>query len=248
MLYAWLSSSLTRHFPRTPRAERSTLSMIGARGQRVSFQAAFQSNEGPVTVSAEVVEDSGLSIQIRRVGYVPVPHLTAETPIGELDGVDYLPGLAPEPLLPEVAVTVGARETHAIWITVIVSEDFAPGEHSIGIRLTTDKGDEQTLTVNLQGHRAEQPHRRNFPVTYWFYIDSLFDWYKVEPFEPRFWTLLEAYLKDLTAHFQDVVYTPWLTPPLSGEHRPMLLVGIQMDGDRYTFDWTQVRRWGRVAK
>ena len=248
MLYAWLSTSLIRHYPRTPRTERSTLSITVARGQRMSFQAAFQSDNGPVTVTAESVESGGLPVEIRRIGYVPIPHLTTETPEEELDGVDYLPGLAPEPLFPEQSVTVGVRETHAFFVTLTIPVDVTPGEYPITLRLTTDKGDEQTLTAHVHVHRAVQPRRQNFPVTHWFYLDSLFDWYKVEPFEERFWTIVEAYLKNLTTHLQDVVYVSWLTPPLSGEHRPQQLVGIQKDGDKYTFDWTHVRRWVNAAR
>src|SRR4051812_20114251 len=74
----WLQSSLSRIYPNTPRPEELTIQLLAARNSRISFQAAAR-NLGTRRENVACVvtcADPDIRIQIRRVGYVPVRHLT----------------------------------------------------------------------------------------------------------------------------------------------------------------------------
>ena len=90
--------------------------------------------------------------------------------------------------------------------------------------------------------------RKDFPVTHWINIESLWDWYKIEPFSDRFWELAEAYVADLTAHGVDVVYSPVFNNRHEIMPRPGQLLRVRKTGhDAWEFDFTDVRRWIRMA-
>jgi len=105
-----------------------------------------------------------------------------------------------------------------------------------------------TLTATVTVHAAVLPTRKDFPVTHWLYADALLDWYKLQPFEERFWALLDIYFADMAAHGQDTIDVPVFTPPLDGVKRPTQLLHVRRDGERYLFDWSLVRRWIAAAR
>jgi len=248
LMHSWFLSSLVRVYPATLPGEQQTFVLEAARGERVSFQVAFRRDTQCCQVTASVAAQEALDIQVRRVGYVPLPHLNTGVPREEIDGVAYLPGLAPDPLLPEMTIHAGVHETNAFWITVRIPYSTAPGNYPVYITLAPLDEDPVTLEAQVQVHAAVLPLRRNFPVTHWFYADALIDWYKLTPFTEEFWTILRPYLADVAAHGQDTIYVPIFTPPLDGVKRPTQLLHVVRVGDCYQFDWTMVRRWIAEAK
>jgi hypothetical protein len=242
----WLASPLVRHFPATRPGRRKTLRLLAARGEQVSFQCAFRTEEKVLAVTA-AAEADGLDVQVRRVGYVPMPHFNADTPLEESDGVGYLPGWVPDPLLPEKSIEAGTFETNAFWITVRVPADAKSGAHAVRVTLTVKDGQSETLAATVRVHRGAAQPRRDFPVTHWFYADALCDWYQLEPFEDAIWPLVEKYLADLAAHHVNVSHLPLFTPPTDGVKRPNQLLDVRRQGGQYTFDWTLVRKWMDVA-
>lgn len=247
-MQTWLADSYTRHFPGTHACERPTLELHAARGGRCSFQAAFRTDETDLEVTLETTADPRLNVTVRRVGYVPMPHMNTQTPRDEIDGFEHLPGLAPDPLFPEAVIHAGPYETNAFWITADPEPGIDPGTFPVELKVAAAAAGQTVLTALVTVHRAVQPVRRNFPVTHWFYADALLDWYRLRPFEQRFWTILDAYLADVAAHGQDTIYVPAFTPPLDGVKRPSQLLHVRREGDRFSFDWTEVRRWIDCAR
>jgi hypothetical protein len=218
-----------------------------ARGEQVSFQACFRT-EGDAREVTATAEGSDLLLQIRRVGYVPLPHFNTETAPDELDGVGHAPGLVPDPLFPETTAKAGPYETNAFWVTVRAPEEARPGLHAVRIALSAKDEAMSTLAVNVRVHRGVVQPRHDFPVTHWFYADALCDWYKVEPFEDAFWPIVEKYLADFASHNNDTSHIPLFTPPTDGVKRPNQLLDVRREGDRYAFDWSLVRRWVAMAR
>lgn len=246
---SWLSHSLTRYYPASPAEDRSSLQLDGARGERLSFQALCRNeDDSPRNVAAAVAAPAGLDVRIRRIGWVPLPHFNTDIPRDELDGIGHVPGYVPDPLWPDLEVQVGAWETQGYWITVRLEHDAVPGAYQVSVTLTADGVTLSTLTATVVVHPATLRERRQFPVTHWFYADALLDWYRLEPFEERFWEILRAYFLDLVAHGQDTVYVPAFTPPLDGVKRPSQLLRVRRTGNRYDLDWSLVRRWVELAK
>jgi hypothetical protein len=246
-MQAWLASSLVRHYPASRARGRTELLLHAARGERISFQCAFRTEYEPreVTLTAEA---DGLDVQVRRVGYVPVPHLNAETPQEEREGVGHLPGYVPDPLFPETTISAGPYETNAFWVTVRIPTEIKPGRYPIALRLTAKNDDPASLLATIRVHAAVIQPRRDFPATHWFYADALCDWYKLEPFEDAFWPLVEKYLSDLALHNLNVSHTPLFTPPTDGVKRMNQLLDVRRDGDRYRFDWSLVKKWVATAR
>ncbi len=247
-MQAWISSSLVRHYPKSPPQSQETLTFHAALQERVSFQVAFTSDAEPVKMTAVVEAPPELAVRVRSVGYVPMPHFTVNTPVEELDGLAFVPGYVPDPLFPSPTLEAGPRETNAFWVTVLVPMDCLPGEYPIYLQARIRRPRALHASAKIVVHRGLVSRRHDFPVTHWFYADALCDWYKVEPFEEAFWPILDRYLADLSEHLQDTTHVPIFTPPTDGVKRPTQLLEVRREGDRYRFDWALVKRWIEAAR
>ncbi len=246
MLQTWLASSLRRFYPATSSERADAFRIRATRGQRVSFQAVIRTADEPRSVTASVFAPVGVSALVRRVGHVPLRHLTTGVQAGDLDGLNYLPGLVPDPLFDETTLEAGPWETNSFWITLWIGHDLPPGEYEIGVHLTAPGEEPHELSLQLLVSPAVQPDRAGFPITHWLHVDALCDWYGLETFDAAFWRILGLYLDDYVAHGSDLVYVPLFTPPLDGVRRPTQLLGVESTSSgNYAFDWTLVHRWVR---
>src|SRR6185312_328219 len=104
---AWLETSLQRVFPNTAASARNELQLTSARNQRVSFQVCVRNETTKrAKIECNVSGAPDLQVQVRRVGYVPLPHHTTDVPQSDLDGFGCVPGLVPDPLFPEQKTSV----------------------------------------------------------------------------------------------------------------------------------------------
>lgn len=248
--HTWLASSLQRQFPLGPVGRTQTLRLLAARGERVSFQACARLVGGePVRLAARVIAPAGVTAWVRRVGGVPVAHHSTETPATELDGRGFIPGFVPDVLWPETEVLAAPGETVTFWITLRVPRESPPQTGKVVVELVPAGGAPLRLSASLEISPVALPERRDFRMTHWFYADALCDWYKVAPWSAEFWPICRRYLENYVAHGNDTLYVPVFTPPLDGVKRPTQLLRVQRTGrDRYRFDWTDVRRWVRLAR
>ena len=150
-------------------------------------------------------------------------------------------------LFDETCARVGWGEVQAFWVTVKVSAAAKPGPYVLPI---TVKSDEQArrLSVSLEVLPAVLQPRTNFPVTQWFYTDSLCDWYQVDPWTRPLWSLLKSYFDCFRGHGFDTLLTPLFTPPLDGVKRPTQLLRVGRERRRYSFDWSDVEKWVKLAR
>ncbi len=239
----WISDALQRHFITGDPQSKRKLTLLAARGERVSFQVCgkwIEEGHADASVCAEVPDD--LKVRVRRVGSVPVPHQNTGVPDDEVDGLEHLPGYVPDPLFDEQTAVVGPRETQTFWFTVDVPADASPGEKTITVTMALGNK-KATLTAIIRVADLVIQPRTGFPVTHWFYTDALCDWYGVKPFGKKFWPICEKYMANMIEHGQDVIHTPVFTPPTDGVKRPTQLLRIKQKGDCYSFDWTDVEDW-----
>jgi len=132
----WLENSLTRVFPNSPPGS-STLHLRSARNARIAFQVCVRSDAvKPLRVECAVAGADDLKPRVRLVGLVPMAHHTPNTAAEELDGLDNVPGLVPDPLYPETSVTLGPRESRSFWITLNVPADAAVWPRDITVKLS----------------------------------------------------------------------------------------------------------------
>ncbi|MHC4885126.1 MAG: DUF4091 domain-containing protein [Planctomycetota bacterium] len=248
----WLASSLERHYPATPAKTKKAMSLDVACNERFHFQVGIRQDgldEAWMTLKANAPK--GWKVRIRRVGYVPMAHLN--TPVmptdADVEGREHIPGLVPDPLFDETIIKMGRNETHTFWVTVIPSAKVRPGKHKIKLQAGRDVGPFKPLELTANVSKVKIPKRKDFPVTNWFYIDALMDRYGVQIREKRFWEILQAYLKNLSEHGQDTVYTSVFSVQLDGERTPSQLLKVKRTGKgRYSFDWSDVKRFVTLAK
>ena len=235
----WLFSSLTKVFPdRAPAGVPVSDAWLCA-NEAFSLQAVFyapQAQTLPVRVSCT------LPLTVYRVGCVTVPRPERETD-GDILSAD--PGLYPDVLfpLPEEGALSVSPGYHSLWIRI--AGELPPGEHPLTV---TVGGETAQAMLRVMPHRLPPP---TLDYTAWFHADCLADWYHEEPFSERFWTLLERYFRNAAAFGQTMLLVPLYTPPLDtpvgAERRTVQLLGIRRENGRYTFDFSRVERFIRLA-
>ncbi len=252
-----LTPSTVRNFPNALLSAKRLASIDAALNERFSFQVALRADaEMKAIVSAEGPE--GWKVRVRRVGLVPVFHHNAPV-LGPLDtdGLGQIPGLVPDPLFDEDTVILPQDETNSFWITVTPPKGAKPGKYGISISVQPHErwgegkavGRPVRASLSVTLHDVALAPRRDFHVTHWFYNDCLITWYKTALFDEKYWEILSAYLTDIAEHGQDTVYVPLFTPPLDGDKHPSQLLKVRKLGKgRYAFDWSDVRRYVRLAK
>ena len=245
----WLQSSLKRVFPASPPGRGGPLEMVTARSFRTSFQACYRNTTSDsINIRLSVSGPKDIGIRVRRVGYVPMPHHNTGTETDELDGVGHIPGYVPDPLFDEDTATIGPQESHAFWITVDVPAGIDPGEYQLDVCFSIDDQQIDELTANLDVRSLVAQPLQDFPVAHWFYADALCDWYKVEPYDEKFWEIVEPYMRNVASHFSGQ-YVPIFTPPTDGVKRPHQLIKISISEEgKYVFDFSDVQRWVNLAR
>ena len=257
----WSESSLKRVYPNSDPGSAALLPLVTARNAQLSFQACFRNlRDCCIRVRATVDAPAGWSVQIRRVGYMPQQQLSTDVPLDEVDGVGHVPGLVPDPLYPEETANIGPESNGAFWITLKIPADAEVGVREITATLTVEDEFRFPMWMSAKPYSVKLPiavdarsivlqPRKDFPVTHWISADSIWEYYKTEPFSERFWELADAYIANLTAHNRSVVYSPIFNARHEILERPAQLLKVRPLGDdRFEFDFSDVRRWIQLAK
>jgi hypothetical protein len=256
----WLETSLKRVYPNSPPGSAKPLELLAARNQKLSFQVCFRNlKTNSVKMQCEVSDAGGCSARVRRVGFVPMRALNTYVPEKEVEGIGQIPGLCPDPLFEETEAHISPMSNGVFWISLKVPTDAKPGRHRIKVRLTRTNEfsyvgwtDPKPWSVELEAEVDVQPlviqPRKDFAATQWISADSIWEWYKIEPCGDRFWELADKYIADLIDHEFDVVYTPIFNNRYELLIRPAQLLRVKRTGaDQYDFDFTDVRKWVRLA-
>ncbi|MCC6492541.1 MAG: DUF4091 domain-containing protein [Pirellulales bacterium] len=257
----WSESSLKRVYPNSAPRPNEPLQLSTARNARLSFQLCFRHGmDCGIRVRAAVAAPHGWTVQVRRVGFVPMRQLDTDVPLDEVEGVGHVPGLVPDPLYPEATCLSGPEANGVFWITLRVPADAPAGKQRLTATLTVEDecrfsgwkgGPPQNveLPIDVDVSALTLQPRKNFPATHWISIDSIWEYYKIEPFSERFWELAEAMIANLLDHNLNVVYSPIFNARHEILERPAQLLRVRRLADqRYEMDFSDVRRWIRLAK
>ncbi len=254
-LTCWLQSSLSRVYPGSAPKSSDSIDLLAARNERISFQACIHNpTESAAEVEIAVEVPAELGHLVRRVGYVPMPHVNTGTDASEIEGIGHIPGFVPDPLFPvgpdsDPRTLVGPFETQSFWITIGSCAGITPGMKEVKVRFTVDEEALPEMTARVDISEVVLQPRRNFPATHWFYADALCDWYKINLWEERFWELLPAYVRNMVEHGINCLYVPIFTPPTDGVKRPTQLLKVtEPEPGRYEFDFSDVLRWVKVGE
>jgi len=222
------------------------------RGEEYHFEVAYTTTETGHDPKCQLILDSdgGLPFTIQTVEQVPV-----RVPCYHNRNDDHYlrkePGLYPDLLVP---IENGARifavhkELRALFVTVKVPENAAPGEYRINIRFKTNEGAVHVETsVTLRVIAATLPEQ-DLKVTKWFHSDCIASYYELEIFSEKHWSYIENYIRTAVENGCNMILTPVFTPPLDtavgGERPTVQLVDVEKtECGCWKFGFDRLERW-----
>ncbi len=214
-------------------------------GDTLSFQLALRATDEALLLTASV--ESDLPVTLSRVGYVP-----SKTPAYPQSRCRrYLtkkPGLFPDPLFPlgKEKLLLPSGEWQSLFLSVKIPEGTSAGKHTVTLLLSLPKGKTERVRFSFTLlPYALPPQRTEF--TQWLHTDCIADVHKTRVFSEKHWHLLEGYLRLAGENGITSILTPVFTPPLDtavgGERTTVQLVGIEKNGETYSFDFSLLRRF-----
>ena len=226
------------------------------RGERFSFQLAYKA-AGPERQMLKVKAESpfGKALRIRKVGLVPVEYTGVAF---DDDIISKDPGMYPD-LLTDADSDIPVLPTwRSLWFTVDVPKNFKPGVYEIKVTLQCGWiqpapafADCCVKTFKLEVLDAVIPEQK-LKHTNWFHCDCLSTYYNVPVFSEEHWKIIGNFMKSAAAHGINMILTPVFTPPLDtkiGCERPTVqLVGVTRTKGKYSFDFSKLDRWIKLAE
>lgn len=155
----------------------------------------------------------------------------------------------PDLLMPvDGTISLKNGEWTSIWFEYKPTKSLT-GKQKITINLTCgDVKEEKLFELNIID--AELP-KQELLFTNWFHNDCLCTYYEIEPFSEEYWVIVERYIRNAREHGVNMLLTPVFTPPLDtavgGERPTVQLVDVKKQGDTYSFDFKNFRRYVDVC-
>ncbi len=243
-----LLSSLNKVFKNQEPNATEFISFSSLKNENFSFQLAVlaESDDGAelsVKVSSPIADD----ITIYEVKNIPAEM----TQYDDSDDFHYSAEIKefPDLLMPvDNSVSLTAGQWTSIWFEYKPTKEFT-GKQKITITLTCGEVTEEKI-FELNIIDAELP-KQDLLFTNWFHNDCLCTYYDVEPFSDEYWVIVERFIKNAREHGVNMLLTPVFTPPLDtavgGERPTVQLVGVKKQGDTYSFDFKNFRRYVDVC-
>ena len=251
-----LVSSLEKVFCTGELAAPELKHIAGVRGEVVNFQIAFRCDTVRVYITGcDVEAPAGVCVKAFNEPLVPCRYpANPDDP----DVITTDPGMFPAPLTKIDPTLASVRaKWNAVWVSVAPGKSCAAGKYTLKIHLhwkpyvpcslqTPAPEYEEVLELPFAVADAELAPAKLI-CTQWFHSDCLASYYRVEPWSERHWQILENYMRDMTAHNINMLYTPLWSAPLDtaigGERPTCQLLIIRKNGEKYEFDFSRLRRW-----
>lgn len=203
------------------------------------------------TFRFEVLGSLKKYVSIYEVEHVPV--IRGEYP--EAD--DYLigtnAGIYPDALISyarKKPFVMHANRHKTFWIKI--GGELPVGEHVLTVALNDFENKElarRQLTVKVINESLPQ---NDLIVTTWLHCDCICSQHGVKPFSNKFYGVFKEYVKSMVAHGNNTLYTPLFTPALDtevgNERMTVQLIGVSVNGGKYSFDFSQLEKFIDVAR
>ena len=241
---AFLLSSLSKVFKDVEPNEAEFNAFSSLSNENFSFQiAVLPEKESETTLSVKVSSPIADDITVYEVKNIPA----GTTQYEDSDNFHYSAEIKefPDLLMPvDGDVTLAKDEWTSLWFEYKPTKK-AVGTHTITVKLTAgDVAEEKSF--NLEVIDSELP-KQEILFTNWFHNDCICTYYNIEPFSDEYWEIVERFIKNAREHGVNMLLTPVFTPPLDtavgGERPTFQLVGAKKQGDTYSFDFANFRKY-----
>lgn len=249
-------SSLEKIFPSqtvvsVPECKKFTV----LKGETLSFQLACRVNPykskwedlGRCDYKIEIESELKNLFKIRKVGYVP--SMFPAYPAIDNDYIKTEPGLYPDILEDyEGVFFCMSNQWRCLWFDLEVDPDqVLTGEYFAAIQFLDGSGKViKKVTVQIEIINAVLPEQELIH-TQWFHSDCLADYYKVDTLSEEWWEIVENFIATAVKRGINMILTPIFTQPLDtevgGERTTVQLVSIKYENQKYSFDFTNLKRW-----
>ena len=225
------------------------------RGERINFQIAtpYVTKGSPAAYIApkfmpKLSGELAKYADLRQIMYVPV------TFTHHMYGFDdnYLktePGLYPDVLRPLYyggTITFAKDGLNSVWVEINIPKDMAAGVYDFTIEVDGGEFGQTSSTLTVEVIDAILPDEDIY-FTQWFHSDCLANYYNIDIWSDRHFEIVENFIRTARRNGINMILTPVFTPPLDtavgGERRTTQLVGVEVKGGKYSFDFTLLDRW-----
>ncbi len=256
-----LCSSLAKIMPATAPEGPEYRKASALQGEIFSFQVAYcPENFQRYEIKVEIESALKKFITCHHVELTPVDYP------GQLFDDDYIstkPGLFPDRLgtVPADGVKAVSGQWRAFWFKVALPENIPGGEYDITITLSSAPYPQDTFFKGKPAVKKSvftlevipmQLPAQSLKYTRWFHADCLATFYNCEVFSEDHWKILENFIRCAADHGVTVLLTPLFTLPLDtavGHERPTCqLVKVFCDKGKYSFDFSLLTRWIKMAE
>ncbi len=251
-----LCSSLVKVMPQEMPTPMLKTSATALRGERFSFQVAYYIAQ-TVDVPSYSIK-SKLPFTVNAVELVPVtwmPDAIDDDIVS--DKLGFYPDLL-KPIPPSGKLLRATGQWRSLWIAVDVPIDCRPGKYNFEVTLDFDDITPAGTTHSTQKHiftltviDAILPPQ-SLKVTHWFHTDCLINYYGLKVFSEEYWKTVANFMRCAAKYGINMILTPLFTPPLDtavgGERTTVQLVGVKQTKGRYSFDFSLLERWLKLAQ
>ena len=254
MIELRILSSLSKVFSSIELKDKAYKKASALKGEVFSFQCAFI-HRSPENRKRRV--DVKINSAFGdKLGYRVVREVPADFPCyqgHDKNIISSKPGLYPDLLENPDAhnlFSIPGRWS-SLWFELKVPEDFKPGKYQIDIELSMDGDGSASASFELEIVNAVLPPQKLLH-TEWFHTDCIASYYKCEIFSERHWELIENFMLAAVRSGINMILTPIFTPPLDtargGERPTVQLIGVQKKAESYSFDFSLLERWIKLAR
>ncbi len=222
------------------------------KGERISYQIILKSEEYKKIELKYKIKSNFNNISIRKVGYVP-----SECPVYEQKYDNYYltkePGLFPDVLYPvedDETINVHEYTNCTLWVTINIPSNIKEGIHSVEIEFYNEYINKKAV-FNIEVVKHTIPNN-DLIYSQWFHADCIASFYNVKVFSKKHWELIDSFMQTASRTGINLLYTPIITPALDtavgGERPTVQLVDIEYNNGKYTFDYTKLEKWVKLAQ
>lgn len=151
----------------------------------------------------------------------------------------------PELLIPVNKIECGKNQNKTLFFEIDCSEKAA-GKHDVEVTV----GDKSvSFSVNVLNENLTDS---DLIVTHWFHSDAICNYFNVKPFSAEWYVHFKDFMRAYVKMGNNMLLVPVFTPPLDtevgGERLTTQLLKIKKVGNRYEFDFSDMKKYIDEAK